>query len=79
MTIAILRFPATNNELDALRVFKETFKREARIIPHFSPEEIHDPAIKGIFIPGGFSYGDHIRAGAVAAVSEIVKAIKERN
>jgi len=77
--IAIPRFPATNNEHDGLKVFKEVFKREAVIIPHFSVEKIHDRKIKGIFIPGGFSYGDYIRAGAIAAVSEMMTAIKQKN
>ncbi|MFW9990559.1 MAG: phosphoribosylformylglycinamidine synthase I [Candidatus Odinarchaeota archaeon] len=78
MTIVIPRFPATNNEYDALRVFKEVFRRAAVIVPHFNAEQIHDSRIKGIFIPGGFSYGDYIRAGAIASVSEIMTAIKQK-
>ncbi len=77
--IAIPRFPATNNENDALRVMKESFKKEAKIIPHFDYETIFDRNIKGIFIPGGFSYGDYLRTGAIAAVSEMMEAIKTRN
>lgn len=78
MTIAIPRFPATNNEYDALSVLKNVFKRETEIIPHFEAEKIFDRKITGIFIPGGFSYGDYLRAGAIAANSNLVENIKSR-
>lgn len=78
MTIAIPRFPATNNEFDALKVFKNIFKHEAKIIPHFESDHIFDKKITGIFIPGGFSYGDYLRAGAIAANSNLIENIKER-
>jgi phosphoribosylformylglycinamidine synthase len=58
---------------------KESFKKEAKIIPHFNYESIFDKNIKGIFIPGGFSYGDYLRTGAIAAVSEMMEAVKVRN
>jgi len=78
MTIAIPRFPATNNEWDAIKVFKDIFKQDAKIIPHFESEKIFDQDINGIFIPGGFSYGDYLRAGAIAATSKLVENIKSR-
>jgi len=59
--IAIPRFPATNNENDALRVMRESFKKEAQIIPHFDYETIFDiekitnNKIELIFLTGGGS------------------------
>ena len=78
MTIAIPRFPATNNEHDAFKVLKNIFKRETEIIPDFEAEKIFDRKITGIFIPGGFSYGDYLRAGAIAANSDLIENIKSR-
>ncbi len=47
--------------------------------PYLVPSRLGAGALKeadGVIIPGGFSYGDYIRAGAVAAVGEIIEGVK---
>lgn len=79
MTIAIPRFPATNNEQDVYKVFNTILGYPAEIVPHYNHESLFDRKYSGVFIPGGFSFGDHLRAGAIAAVSEMVDVIKQKN
>lgn len=40
-------------------------------------EERIDPAFKVLILPGGFSYGDYLRAGAIARFSPVMKAVKD--
>jgi phosphoribosylformylglycinamidine synthase len=76
MKIAIIRFPSTNNELDMLKVLREIIKVDANIVPHYDTLKFSVTNYDGIIIPGGFSYGDYLRCGAIAAVSDIMDEIK---
>ncbi|MFW9795183.1 MAG: phosphoribosylformylglycinamidine synthase subunit PurQ, partial [Candidatus Thorarchaeota archaeon] len=76
MSIAVVRFPGTNNENDVVRALSQ--------IPGANPYLV--PSRKGlagienadaVVIPGGFSYGDYLRAGAVASVEVIVEGIRD--
>ena len=76
MSIAVIRFPGTNNENDVLKALRQ--------IPGANPYLV--PSRKGlaglkdadaVVIPGGFSYGDYLRAGAVASVEVIVEGIRD--
>ena len=76
MTIAVIRFPGTNNENDVMRALSIIPKAEPYLVPSRSgPESLKDA--EGIVIPGGFSYGDYLRAGAVASVGSIMDGIRE--
>ncbi|MGI9548821.1 MAG: phosphoribosylformylglycinamidine synthase subunit PurQ [Bdellovibrionales bacterium] len=59
---AILQFPGTNCEKDIYKALKD-FHPE--ILPYSSPISIKDYG--AFIIPGGFSYGDYLRAGSLAA------------
>lgn len=70
--VAVLRFPGSNCEPDAFRaVAREgglpfyVFHRET---------DLHDAA--AVILPGGFSYGDYLRAGAIARFSPIMAAVE---
>ncbi len=67
-TIGVIRFPGTNNELETKRSL-ERLGAQAKIIPHFKPELVREVA--ALYLPGGFSYGDYLRPGAVAKTTEI--------
>lgn len=76
MSIAVIRFPGTNNENDVLRALGQ--------IPGANPYLVASrkglAGLKdadGVVIPGGFSYGDYLRAGAVASVEVIVEGIRD--
>lgn len=74
MSVAIIRFPGTNCEFDT-RYALSTLGVEASIIWHKDsalPDDCHL-----VIIPGGFSYGDYLRCGAIAQFSPIMGAIKD--
>ncbi|MHA1740899.1 MAG: phosphoribosylformylglycinamidine synthase I [Candidatus Thorarchaeota archaeon] len=75
MAIAVLRFPGTNNEQDVIRILNSIPGAD----PYLVPSRLGASALReadGVVIPGGFSYGDYIRAGAVAAVGEVIEGVK---
>jgi len=73
MTVAIVRFGGSNCDRDAERALAH-LDIDAELVWHEDglPE---DPT--GIMLPGGFSYGDYLRAGAIAANSPIMAEIRE--
>ncbi|MEM1828561.1 MAG: phosphoribosylformylglycinamidine synthase I [Desulfurococcaceae archaeon] len=72
--IAVISFPGTNCDEDVVVAFKETTSLEAEIVwyTEFKPG-IYDAVV----IPGGFSYGDWLRAGAIAARTMTMEYVKE--
>ena len=76
MTIAVIRFPGTNNENDVLRALSLIPGGDPYLVTNRQGSEALKDA-DGIVIPGGFSYGDYLRAGAVASVGTIMDGIRE--
>ena len=72
MKIGIILFPGSNCERDAYCAFKQFPGTKIQMIWH---QEIELPKLDLIFIPGGSSYGDYLRAGAIAAHSNIIPII----
>jgi phosphoribosylformylglycinamidine synthase subunit PurQ / glutaminase len=71
--VAILVFPGTNCERDVQTVLSRLYKFQTELFWYTrSGLENYD----AIIIPGGFTYGDRLRAGAIAAQSPIMKEIK---
>ena len=70
--VAILQFPGTNCDLDSQYAF-EKLGCTTSIIWH-KEEELPDNTDL-VIVPGGFSYGDYLRSGAIAQFSPIMKAI----
>ena len=66
--IGILQFPGSNCEQD---VFKALKQFDPEILPGSQPIAIQD--YRAFIVPGGFSYGDYLRAGALAAGSPAMK------
>jgi|SRR5579871_4002360 len=73
---AIIVFPASNCERDIAFVLKEVFKLDPILIWHTETYLPYD--VSHVIVPGGFSFGDYLRAGALAALSPIMSVIKER-
>ncbi len=76
MAIAVIRFPGTNNENDIMRALRIIPNAE----PYLVPSRLGSKALKdadAVVIPGGFSYGDYLRAGAVASVGSIMDGVRE--
>lgn len=74
MKVAVVRFPGTNCEFDTQYAFK-SLGAEVCILWHKESEIPKD--VQLVVVPGGFSYGDYLRCGAIAQFSPIMKAIKE--
>ena len=72
MTTAIILFPGINRERDMAKAVKRVSGREPVIVWH---GETDLPKCDLVIVPGGFSYGDYLRCGAIAARSPIMSAI----
>jgi phosphoribosylformylglycinamidine synthase subunit PurQ / glutaminase len=73
VTVSIVRFGGSNCDRDAERAL-EHLGIDAEIVWH---EDGLPAETSGIVLPGGFSYGDYLRAGAMAARSPIMAAVRE--
>src|SRR5580765_727275 len=73
MNFGVLQFPASNCDQDALHVLKNVMGQSARFIWHKEPS-LGD--VDAIVIPGGFSYGDYLRTGAIARFSPVMGAVQ---
>ena len=73
MLWGVLQFPGSCDERDALHAC-ELAGGEARLVWH---EERDLSGVDAIVVPGGFSYGDYLRAGAIARFSPAMEAVAE--
>ncbi len=72
--VAVIQFPGSNCDLDTVHVLKNVMNIETDLIWHiYFKDSKYDAAI----LPGGFSYGDHLRAGIIAAYSPAMQVIKK--
>jgi phosphoribosylformylglycinamidine synthase I len=74
MKFGIIQFPGSNCDLDKLWVLQEVFKQEARYIWH-KDTDLGD--LDCVVVPGGFSYGDYLRTGAIARFSPVMQAVAD--
>ena len=72
-TIAVLRFPGSNCDDDTRFAFESLLDAPARFVWHTEREL--GPA-DAVVVPGGFSYGDYLRSGALAAHSPVMAAVR---
>jgi phosphoribosylformylglycinamidine synthase I len=71
--VAVVRFPGSNCDFDTLRA-AERYGAEAYFVWH------RDVDLRGadiVILPGGFSYGDYLRSGAIARFSPVMQAVKQ--
>ncbi|MCB1059635.1 MAG: phosphoribosylformylglycinamidine synthase subunit PurQ [Calditrichaeota bacterium] len=74
MSIAVITFPGSNCDRDCLHVLQNVVGAPARMVFHKDTELGDD--CTGVLVPGGFSYGDYLRAGALAKIAPVMPAIK---
>ena len=71
--IAVVTFPGSNDDGDA-RLALEHLGAEA--VPRLARRRRRSPPdIGGVVLPGGFSYGDYLRCGAIARVAPVMDAV----
>lgn len=74
MRFGVITFPGSNGDHDALSAIELGLQEEVAPIWH------KDRSVDGfdaLIVPGGFSYGDYLRAGAIARFSPIMEAVSE--
>jgi len=71
LKVTILRFPGTNCEFDTQYAF-EKLGAKTQIVWH-KEHDLKNPDL--VVVPGGFSYGDYLRSGAIARFSPIMKEV----
>ena len=73
MKCGVVVFPGSNCDHDVYHVLKHVLEQDTAFLWH------QDESLQGcelIVLPGGFSYGDYLRAGALAALSPVMAAVK---
>jgi phosphoribosylformylglycinamidine synthase subunit PurQ / glutaminase len=71
--VAVITFPGSNDDRDALLALE---RLGATGVPVWHGEE-HLPDVSAVVLPGGFSYGDYLRCGAIARFSPAMKAVAD--
>jgi phosphoribosylformylglycinamidine synthase len=73
MNFGVIVFPGSNGDHDALHAIGEVLEQPVRAIWH---RETSLEGIDCVIVPGGFAYGDYLRAGAIARFSPIMGAVE---
>lgn len=74
MKVGVIVFPGSNCDWDCLHVAKKALKADSKFIWH------QEEDLKGldlVMVPGGFSYGDYLRSGAIARFSPVMNSLIE--
>ena len=74
MKFGVIIFPGSNCDYDAYMAIKTVIKQEVEFLWH------QDTSLQNcdcVILPGGFSYGDYLRTGAIARFSSIMKRVME--
>jgi len=73
VTIGIVVFPGSNCDADTHHALRGVLGQDARYVWH---QETSLDGLDAVILPGGFSYGDYLRAGAIAATSPVMRALR---
>jgi phosphoribosylformylglycinamidine synthase I len=71
--VAVLVFPGSNDDRDAAWALSAV-GADSRLVWHADPEL---PRVDAVVLPGGFSYGDYLRCGAIARFAPVMKAVAD--
>ena len=74
MKFGVVVFPGSNCDYDTLYAVRDVFQQDAEFLWH----KDHD--LRGadcIILPGGFSYGDYLRSGAIARFSPLMQEVRD--
>jgi phosphoribosylformylglycinamidine synthase subunit PurQ / glutaminase len=73
MKSAVIVFPAANCDRDAQTALRQLTGKEPHMVWH---QDTTLPDVDLVVLPGGFSYGDYLRCGAMASQSAVMRAVK---
>jgi len=74
MKFGVVIFPGSNCDYDTFNVLRDIFQMETVFLWH-KDHNVKD--VDCIILPGGFSYGDYLRSGAIARFSPVMQEVKE--
>jgi phosphoribosylformylglycinamidine synthase I len=72
LNVGVIRFPGSNCDVDCAEAFSSHFSAAIHMIWH---SETDLPPVDLIVLPGGFSFGDYLRSGALAARAPVMQAV----
>ena len=72
MKIAVIVFPGSNCDLDIYEALHTVCQADVEYVPHKATSLA---GFDAVMIPGGFSYGDYLRAGAIARFAPVMKEV----
>ncbi len=75
MKAAVITFPGSNCDDDVVYTLREFAKFDVTTLWHQERPALGEFQL--VVVPGGFSYGDYLRSGAVAALSPVMEKVKE--
>src|SRR5512135_97997 len=74
MRFGVIVFPGANCDMDAYHAVKDQMAQPVRYLWH-EDQDLSD--IDCVILPGGFTYGDYLRTGAIARFSPIMRAVSD--
>ena len=74
MNIGVVVFPGSNCDHDCQHVFQDVLGQSVTMVWH---KEVSLDGFDAVILPGGFSYGDYLRTGAIARFSPVMQAVKQ--
>ncbi len=74
MNIGVVVFPGSNCDHDCEHVLKDVLGHGVAMVWH---KETSVAGLDAVILPGGFSYGDYLRTGAIARFSPVMQAVKQ--
>ena len=74
MNVGVVTFPGTNCDQDVVKMAQA---HGYKVVPLWHKDRFENKSVDMVIIPGGFSYGDYLRCGALAARSPVMMSVKE--
>ena len=74
MKFAVLRFPGSNCDQDCFHALRDDLRQEVEYVWHKTDSLA---GFDAVVVPGGFSYGDYLRCGAIARFSPVMRAVRD--
>ncbi|MCM3762054.1 phosphoribosylformylglycinamidine synthase subunit PurQ [Alkalihalobacillus oceani] len=74
MKFAVIVFPGSNCDADMFFAIRDALKEEVEYVRY---DETSLDGFDGVLLPGGFSYGDYLRSGAIAGFAPIMAAVRQ--
>jgi phosphoribosylformylglycinamidine synthase I len=72
LKVAVIQFPGSNCDRDTVHVLRNLLKLDTELVWH---NEFKGNTHDAVVLPGGFSFGNHLRAGTIAAHSPATKSV----